>query len=333
MTRATLKDVAAHAGVSHQTVSNVLNGHPSIRPTTRERVLSAIQALDYHPNQAAKALREARVTTLCCALYGHDIELVSDPYRNLVQSAFIAEANLHGYSSVTTFLDGRKPESIQALRQRFMGREFGGMVVVGTTLTEAQWREMQGWGIQIVLLDHHLSGTQAVTISANYQQGMADLVAHHVAQGRTHLALILPERDQGSTSVGRYQGFLKATAEHGVQTSFAHGDWSFESGQAAMRKLWKARRKPHAVLAGSDRMAAGALRAAYELGLRVPEDVAISGFDDFEFTRYTIPSLTTMHIPHEDMARQAVRSLLSLLEHNRAESRIFPLSLVVRESA
>lgn len=334
MPRVTLRDVAAHAGVSHQTVSNVLNGHPSIRPATRERVLSSIQTLDYHPNQAAKALREARITTLCIALYGHDAGLIGDPYRNMVQSACIAEANLHGYSMTTALLDGRKPDSIGVLRERFMQRQFEGVVVVGTTLTAQQWQEMQGWGMHLVLLDHHLPGTQATTVSADYERGMAELVAHHIAQGRTHLALIIPRRDRGSTSVGRLQGFLKATQAHGVKASVVDGYWTFESGQAALRELWAQTERPDAVLAGSDRMAAGALRAAHELGLRVPADVAISGFDDFEFAQYTTPSLTTMHLPHGDMARQAVRTLLGLLEQDAGtQSRLFPVSLVVRESA
>lgn len=333
LTRVTLKDVAVHAGVSHQTVSNVLNGHPSIRPTTRDRVLASIAQLDYHPNLAAKALREARVTTLCCALYGHDVEFISDPYRNLVQSAFVAEANLRGYSMTTAFLDGRQPASIDALRQRYLQRQFAGVVVVGTTLTADQWAQMQDWGVRTVLFDHHLPGTDAVTISANYDRGMADLVTHHASQGRRHLALILPLGDPGSTSVGRHQGFVQATEDLGLTTSVADGDWTFESGYAAMRALW-ADARPDAVLAGNDRMAAGALRAAHDLGLQVPHDVAISGFDDFDFALYTNPALTTMHIPHGDMARQAVRSLLELVETDHSpQSQVFPLTLVVRESA
>lgn len=329
-----MKDVAAHAGVSYQTVSNVLNGHPSIRPATRERVQQAIAELDYHPDLTAKALREARVMTLCCALYGHALDLTADPYRNLVQAAFIEEANRHGFSSITAFLDGRKPSSIAALRQRFMGRQFAGLVVTGTTLAEQQWREMQRWGVKTVLLDHHLPGTGAVSITADYAAGMRELVQHHAARGRTHLGLIVPTSDQGSTTRTRYEGFLAATRQLGLQTSVVNGHWTFDSGHAALYQMHASGNLPDAVLAASDRMAAGALRAALELGLRVPEDLAISGFDDFEFTRYTTPSLTTVRVPHADMARQAVRSLLALLEgQSSAElSRIFPTTLIVRES-
>ncbi|WP_295813983.1 LacI family DNA-binding transcriptional regulator [uncultured Deinococcus sp.] len=325
----TLRDVARHAGVSHQTVSNVLNGHPHVLATTRDRVLAAILALDYHPHQAAKALREARVTTLCCTFCGHDPENIDDPYRNLVQSAFIAEAQGHGYSVTTAFIgeDG----DLAPLRQRFLQRQFGGTVLVGTTLTSAQLRTIQGWSLPTVLFDHALPDT--VGISADYAAGMAALVQRHVATGRRHLALIIPVADPGSTSVERREAFLQACAQHGVQGRLVDGDWSYASGYRAMQALWAGDHPPDAVLGGNDRMGTGALRAAHDLGLAVPADVGISGFDDFQFAQFTTPALTTVRIPHGDMARHAVRALITVLGGGTPPSRVVPLSLTVRESA
>lgn len=334
MIRITLKDVAARAGVSHQTVSNVLNGHPSVRPTTRDRVLAAIRELDYHPSHAAKALREARVTTLCCAFYGHDPQDTDDPYHNTVQAAFVAEANARGYSMTTAFFDPDHPDSLEALRGQYQRGLFGGLVVVGVTLRAEPLAELQSWGVPVVLCDHHLPGVDVASVSADYADGMARLVEHHVARGRQNLALILPEDDPGRTARQRLQGFQQATREAGVSTTVLSRGWSFEVGEAAMHELCSRAERPDAVLAANDRMAAGALRAAHALGLRVPEDVAISGFDDFEFTRYTTPSLTTARVPHGEMTRQAVRDLLSRLESGEAPApRVFPVSLVVRESS
>jgi LacI family transcriptional regulator len=333
MTRVTLRDVALEAGVSHQTVSNVLNNHPFIRPATRERVLSAIQALDYHPNQAAKALRESRVTTLCCAFFGHDAEDISDPYRNLVQSAFVAEANARGYTMTTAFVNAGQTDSLQSLRQRYMQRQFGGAVIVGNTLDAGQWQTLDTWGLPTVLFDHALPGTAARFISADYHGGMARLVAHHVQQGRRRLALIIPDRDPSSTAVARVQGFLAAAQAQGAAAQVISGDWSYESGERALRTLWSQPQRPDAVLAGNDRMGAGALRAAHELGLRVPSELAISGFDDFEFARFTTPSLTTVQIPHGQMARQAVQHLIAGLEGRALPPPVAAqLPLVVRES-
>lgn len=344
MTRATLRDVAAQAGVSHQTVSNVLNDHPSIRPATRVKVLTAIEALDYHPNVAAKALRESRVTTLCCAFYEHSADDITDPYRNLVQSAFIAEAMANGYSITTAFLHGAQPESFAALRRTFLGKQFGGVVIVGTTLKSEQLEEFTRWEMPTVLFDHTDPAGSMSSVSGQYESGMAQLVAHHVSRGRRRLTLILPPDDQGSTAVLRRRGFLEAAASHGVSAQMTDGDWSSESGEAAFYRLWQSAQRPDAVLCGNDRMAAGALLAARTLGLDVPGDVAISGFDDFEFARYTAPSLTTVHVPHGEMARRAVRLLLKNLDPASDADREgtgktvpvsvqVPVRLIVRESA
>ncbi|MGY2896836.1 LacI family DNA-binding transcriptional regulator [Deinococcus sp. UYEF24] len=339
MTRATLRDVAAHAGVSHQTVSNVLNGHPSIRPTTRERVMVAIRALDYHPNLAAKALRESRVTTLCCAFYGHSANDISDPYRNLIQSAFIAEAIARGYSITTAFLTASDPESFQRLRGAFLGRQFGGVVMVGPTLPPQWLTEFGRWGMPTVLFDRADDSGVVPSVTAAYADGMVRMVGHHIERGRRNLALVLPLSDASSSAILRREGFRTALKHWGIPGRMVEGDWSSESGEAAFHQLWNATDRPDAVVCGNDRMAAGALLAARALGVHVPTEVAISGFDDFEFARYTGPSLTTIHVPHGEMARLAVRTLLARLETSSPEEPVdfastqMPVTLVVRESA
>ncbi len=338
MTRATLRDVAAQAGVSHQTVSNVLNDHPSIRPATRAKVLTAIEALDYHPNVAAKALRESRVTTLCCAFYGHSSEDISDPYRNLIQSAFIAETIKSGYSITTAFLDEAHPETFQRLRQAYLGQQFGGVVMVGTTMSAERLREFDRWKMPTVLFDRTDPGGLIPSVTADYVGGMARMVEHHVALGRRRLALVLPLSDASSSAVSRRTGFLAAVERAGVSGQLVGGDWSCESGEAAFRQLWSQAERPDAVLCGNDRMAAGVLFQARTQGLSLPADLAVSGFDDLEFARYTGPSLTTVHVPYGDMARRTVRTLLGRLERTSDEwpelsSLEMPVHLVVRESA
>ena len=205
---------------------------------------------------------------------------------------------------------------------------------MGTTLPASQLHDVQACGVQTVLFDHLVPGSATATIHADYERGMADMVAHHVAQGRTRLALLIPNGDPGSSAQARLRGFQQTTAQFGVQAEVVSSSWSYASGEAAMHALWSSGARPDAVVAASDRLAAGALRAAHDLGLRVPTDVAISGFDDFEFSQYTHPRLTTLHVPHGEMARQAVRHLVALVEQKEVPtSDAFPVSLVVRESA
>jgi LacI family transcriptional regulator len=334
MSQATLKDVAAQAGVSHQTVSNVLNDHPHIRPLTRERVMAAIKALDYQPNLAAKALREARITTLCCAFSGHDAAQIADPYRNLIQSAFVAEADGRGYSMSTAFLHSEEPQTYDRLRQRFRQKLFGGAVITGNNMPRSEWQTIQNWGLPCVLFDHRFEGYAVNTVCADYRQGMADLVRHHVMRGRRDLVLIVPLDDTGSTACERREQFLVSAQEHGVRGRLAAGDWSFESGAQTAQTLLGGKGRPDALLAGNDRMAVGALQAAQSLGLSVPGDVAISGFDDFEFALYTTPTLTTVRVPHGEMARAAVRTLLLLLDDGQDQPLLrFTTELIIRDSA
>jgi LacI family transcriptional regulator len=337
MSRATLKDVAAHAGVSYQTVSNVLNDHHSVRPITRERVIQSIRILDYHPNQAAKALREARVTTLCCVFYGYRSEDIHDPYHNLIQSAFILEAYAHGYSMTTAFLDGQSAESLESLRKAFMQGRFGGIIVViaGTTLATKQAQMFKDWGLPFVLFDNETRETKIPAVTADYAQGITELVNHHVARGRTRLTLLISKEDLANSATARRNGYLQAVRAHNLPHQVIFGEWTFESGERAFYEVWDSPNRPDALICANDRMAAGAIFAARKLGIQVPEQIAISGFDDFEFAAYTSPSLTTVRVPYGEMAQQALRTLLETLEDSsRPTQTIYlPVSLVVRESS
>ncbi|AZI44128.1 LacI family transcriptional regulator [Deinococcus psychrotolerans] len=335
MTRATLRDVAAHAGVSYQTVSNVLNDHPSIRPTTRQRVLDAIRTLDYYPNQAAKALRESRVTTLCCAFYGHSASDISDPYRNLIQSAFVAQSNQSGYDMTTAFLSHGQPQSFQTLKSNFLQQRFAGALVVGSNLTSQEVQMFRDWKMPTVFFDHTVPALDMPSVTADYAQGMVQLVTHLAQQGRRRLALIIPKDDQGSTAAARRESFTQAAEQHGLAHQVVQGDWSYDSGKAAFEALHAGSFAPDAVLAGNDRMAAGALRAAHRLNVDVPGDVTISGFDDFEFALFTAPTLTTVHVPYGEMARKAVELLLTEISpgSSQAVQLSLPTQLIIRESA
>ncbi|ULH17505.1 LacI family transcriptional regulator (plasmid) [Deinococcus sp. KNUC1210] len=321
-------------------MSNVLNDHPSIRPQTRERVLRAIEALDYHPNIAAKALRESRVTTICCGFYDHSPENIADPYRNLVQSAFMAEATAQGYDTTTAFLNSDVPRTFDAFRASFLQQRFAGVVLVGTSVTPERLDLFSRWNMPTVLLDHTEPSPVLPVVTADYRSGMEQLVTQLALRGHQHLALIIPPGDRGGSAVARREGFLAAAHRHGLQTTTEPGNWSSESGETAFSRLWSRTPRPDAVLCANDRMAAGALYAARTMGVRVPADVRITGFDDFEFARYTAPSLTTIHVPLAEMARAAVKLLLAEIEYTRSGQPrgepVFlkmPVTLIERESA
>jgi len=334
MARVTMKDVARKAGVSYQTVSNVLNNSPLVRPATRDRVLQAIQELDYHPNFAAKALRAARTMTVALIFVDATPHEVADPYRNLIQAAVAHEADEHGYTVLTGFLQQRDTRTLEKLREQFRQQRFDGAILAATQLSAHTARKLKEWKMPAVLFDHSDPTSGFPHVTADYAGGMRDLVQRLVQHGRRDLALIIGH-DDGSTTRDRRDAFEQATRTLGVRARVVPGDWTFASGSRAFRDLWTAEDRPDAVLAGNDRMAAGCLAAARELGARVPADVAVTGFDDFEFAWYTAPSLTTIHVPYEDMTREAFRVLLQLIDQPRGtpNRHCLPVRVMWRESA
>ncbi|AFZ66891.1 LacI family DNA-binding transcriptional regulator [Deinococcus peraridilitoris] len=329
-----MKEVAARAGVSYQTVSNVLNDHPLVRPATRERVLQAIRELDYQPNFAAKALRAARSMTLTCAFFEHPTEELGDPYRSLIQAAVAHEADKRGYSTLISFVFREQPTTHQQLRRLFQQKRSDGAIIVGPSIDPEFAAGTRHWRMPTVLLDYSGPETAFSTVTADYAGGVHQLVDHLVAQGRRRLALIIAP-DQGTTAAERHRGFHEALARHKLPGRVHPGEWSFAAGERAFQQLWAHKPRPDAILAGNDRMAAGCLAAARTLGVRVPKEVAITGFDDFEFARYTAPTLTTIHVPYAEMAAHAVRTLTELIDQPERQpvTHCLPVTLAGRQSA
>ncbi|HWG84762.1 MAG TPA: LacI family DNA-binding transcriptional regulator [Deinococcales bacterium] len=333
MAGATLKEVAARAGVSHQTVSNVLNG-VSVRPATLERVRAAIRELDYHPNFAARALRAAKAMTVTLAFYEHSTEAITDPYRNLVQAAIAHEATRHGYSLLNTFVYRERPPTLASLRQQYRQRRTDGTILVGLRNDPALVRELEAAGAPLVLFDYSGPPVPFPTVTAQYAEGMHQVVDHVVGLGRHRIALVIAG-DDITTRIEREESFLATTRAYGIETIVCRGDWTYSFGERAFRDLWASERRPDAVVSANDRMAIGCLAAARDLGVRVPEEVAVVGFDDFEFSRYTHPALTTVHVPFSEMAAQAMTLLLGAISGDASPvGRIrLPVTLVRRQSA
>ena len=333
MARATLKEVAARAGVSHQTVSNVLNG-VSVRPETRDRVRVAMRELNYQPNFAAKALRAAKSMTVTLAFFEHDSEEIGDPYRNLIQSAVMYEATKLGYSLLSTSIHRTGPATLVTLQETYLQRRTDGAILVGVPNDATLLQQIRNAKLPVVLYDYAGPPAGFPTIVAQYAEGIRQVVDHLTGLGKQHLALVIPP-DDITTRVEREYSFLAATQGRGLETTIYRGDWTYASGERAFHHLWTRDRKPDAILAGNDRMAVGLLAAARRLGVRVPQDVTVTGFDDFEFSRYTVPSLTTVHVPYAHMAREALRQLLQSLSGTSAEPDMqrFPVHFIRRESA
>ena len=256
----------------------------------------------------------------------------------------MAEATAHGYDVTTAFLSSDVSRGVargfDTLRASFLQQRFAGAVVLDTTLTPERLDLFSQWNMPCVLLDHAHPSARLSVVTADYHSGMEQLVTYLAARGHRHLALVIPPGDPGGSAEARREGFHTAASRYGLQTTTEPGDWSAASGETAFTRLWSRPLRPDAILCANDRMAAGALYAARNLGVSVPTDVSITGFDDFEFARYTAPSLTTIHVPLAEMARASVKLLLAAIEDARSSRTAseptflrMPVTLVERESA
>lgn len=303
---ASIRDVAARAGVSRQTVSRVLNRQPGMTEETAERVRRAIAELDYQPNRAARILASARHRTLGLITTAPTMFGPSS-----IALALELAARAHGYAiTVVSTRTGREPELSTALDE-LVRHGIDGLVVIAPQAESWDVLQSRLDGIPSVTLQWH--GGPAHTAYLDQHTGAVAATRHLVGLGhRRILHLAGPE---GWAEVEqRSEGYRSALVDEGVDPlPVVHGDWSADSGYAAgMARLPD--RDFTAVFASNDQMAIGLLHAARDLGIRVPEELSIVGFDDIPEARHAAPPLTTVRQEFEELGDAAVTRLIALIE-------------------
>lgn len=329
-----LKDVAEAAGVSVKTVSNVVNGAEHVAAGTRTRVQAAIDALGYHPNLTARRLRTGRSGVIALAFP----ELPS-PYFAELAVEVIAAARRHG---CTVLMDDTAGDPNAELR---IASGLGDPMIDGVILSplgldqnELARRDRR---VPLVLLGEADFGLVCDHVHIDNVAAAREAVEHLVVSGRRRIAAIgWQDPTPRATAQQRMTGYRQALAGAGLPLEPALWPpvraYSRPDGAAAMRRLLKLPTRPDAVFCFNDLMALGALRALYEAGLRVPEDVALVGFDDVEEAEYAVPSLTTVAPDKTAIAEAAVDALLYRISEGCAQpGRLIQPGhrLVVRESS
>jgi LacI family transcriptional regulator len=304
-----LEQVARVAGVSLATASRVLNGGARRpREELRQRVLAAVRTLNYSPNANAQAV--ARGLSDIVGLVVHDI---SDPYFASIASGVMREADRHGL--VVTVTDTRRdPEREIAYVAALRRQRARAILLAGTRTTDARLTRQLGeeleayrsFGGRVALISQHVFGID--TIQVLNQQGGADLAEALYGLGYRRFAL-LPGPPALRTPRDRVAGFRRALTAHDVTVEpgdIVNSDFSRDGGYEAMTRLLAQGTRAHCVFAANDVMAVGAMAAIRAAGLHVPGDVAVAGFDDIVTLRDIMPSLTTVHIPLEELGTRAV---------------------------
>jgi len=335
---ATLADVAALAGVVPMTASRAINGTGYVSTAVRERVMQAARELQYRPNIIARQLRGSRLNAV-----GVLLPDIANP--------FSAEL-MHGIKEVlekagfTLFL-GTTESSVkqeQAAIQAFIDHRIDGLIVATHESKEGDAAIVAAvsQSIPVVLLGRRSEMRSVDWVAADDYQGGYDAAQHLASMGHARIGFIGCSL-QGVPSLPRFAGFLDGLGAAGLKIDPRHAicgvdgpGWATEStGFDGMLALSKLKTRPTAVMARNDAAAIGALRAANVLKLRVPEDVAISGFDNIPSAAFQSPPLTTVEQPTREQGRIAARLLLERIHGDRqaqSQTVVMPCALIVRES-
>jgi LacI family transcriptional regulator len=327
-----LEDIARLAGVSKSTVSRVVNHHPNVSERTRTRVMRVISEQNFRPNSAARALVTQHTRVLSVVIPQPYGEAFTDPFFLLVLQNISRIATLKDYA-IMLWIGGHEEREERFAERILQNAFFDGILIISADDKDPLLHTLRRAGYPFVQIGPpQFEGAHFV--DANNRRGAYDAGKYLASLGYRRIGLITGPLDKAEAR-DRLIGCLDGLAECGVSPLpewIAEGNFDEPSGYRAMRRLL--RHDLQAVFASNDSMALGALRALDEAGLRVPDQMALVGFDDMPFAATTKPPLTTVHQPIADIGEAAARMLLELVEDGSAEPRqvILPTRLVVRES-
>lgn len=313
----TIGDVARRAGVSRATVSRVLNDYPHVRPRVRAAVERAMRALGYRPDQVARSLARRETRTL-----GLVVADITNPFYAETARAIVETARGHGYNVIlcnTDNLPRLQEEYIEVLRQRRVDGIIFGSVFLDDPVVEG----LVEAGYPCVMYNRRLRSGRGNYIVLDNVRASYDLTRHLLELGHRRMGFIAGLRDI-STAAERLRGYraaLRGVALPIDPTLIRPGAFKAEMAQRAALELLKLPRRPTAIVAGNDLMALGVIQAAGDLGLKVPEDLAVVGFDDIEIAAHRVVELTTMAQQKAEMGRMAVVWLLEVIRDPRRYTR------------
>ncbi len=335
----TLRDVAEHCDVSIATVSAVVNRATWVSEETRQRVQGVVDGLGYRPNQLARGLKTRRGYAV-----GVIVSDLTNPFFTEIVRGLSHALRETGNSLLLCDSDHQFEIGDLNLRMLFEGHVVG-VVLVGDTVREdtlrAYTRRQRRVPVIAIERDYDIDGVSCLLTDS--EQGAYTITRHLIDQEFKRIAMITgPHEGPGSTTYGRAQrvdGYRRALREAGRVVDarlVAEGNFRYSGGREAMQRLLSVSDRPDAVFASNDMMALGAMEAAREAGLRVPDDIALAGWDDISVAALMTPALTTVAMPKRQLGAAAAELLIRQIPHGANHEEVrqkFPVDLVVRQSS
>jgi DNA-binding LacI/PurR family transcriptional regulator len=331
VTAPTLAEVAKLAGVSIATASRVINSSARVSNGARQLVRDAATQLGYVRHRAAPAHPRTRLRSVAAVVYAPHNRLFADPFFGRLIASASEEFAIHDIPMlVVPVTDARLP-----IVERYLhSGQFDGVLLLADHGRHPLSMLLPTFGIPVIMVGRPMQPTRASYVDADNRAGARHAVEYLIRQGRRSIVTIAGRPDMAA-GADRLSGYRDALACAGLtEAGIAYGDWGQASGVHAMWRLLDQRPGLDAVFVASDIMAAGALHALRRAGRRVPEDVAVVGFDDHALAQQTRPPLTTVRQPIEQFGSVAAGLLLAALNgDDDQEAIVLPTTLITRESA
>lgn len=327
---ATIKDVATRSRVSVATVSHVINNTRFVTPELRDRVVTAMRELDYEPDPLARGLRNKRTNMIALV-----IPDISNPYFPELARGVQDVANQNGYVAILCNTD-RDITQERRILHILSRQHVEGIIINPAGVTADDVLPIQSRGVPIVVFGHQIAHPAFDAVMVDDHQASHDIVAHLITRGHRRIAHLGSPRPHSGRL--RYEGYLQALQEHGLPLEsdlVTEGPWTQKGGYGAVRVLLQRRPLPTAVFAANDLMAIGAMLGIQEAGLRIPDDIAVAGFDNIDQAACVTPSLTTVHQPKYEAGKKLAEILFHRLRKEAPldpQHIILPYDLVIRAS-
>jgi LacI family transcriptional regulator len=327
----TIRDIARMAGVSHTTVSRVLNDDPRVAQETRKRIVRVVEEVGFKPDPRARSfvLRKSR-------LIGLEVVDIGTPFCAELARGIEDQAHQEGYNVIFCSTD-EKPERLENFVNLMTGVGTDGLIFTSSRLHEPLVERLVDDKFPLVLINRKMKGEAFNYVVLDNFQGAYDITEHLIHIGYRGLAIIDGPLTV-STGSERLKGFQAALKDHGIslgQDFILHGPWSRMTGYTSAKRLLETKKRPEAIFGASDNIALGVIDAVEEMGLRIPDDIALVGFDDTDFASISRINLTTISQRKYEMGQLGVQILIDQIEgktDNCIHKIVLEPRLIIRES-
>jgi LacI family transcriptional regulator len=317
----TIYDVAREANVSMATVSRVVNGNPNVKPSTRKKVLEAIERLGYRPNAVARGLASKKTTTV-----GVIIPDISSIFFAELARGIEDIATMYKYNIILSNSDQNKDKELHLLNT-MLGKQVDGILFMGGYISEEHVTEFKKSPVPIVLAATIEENNIIPSVNIDYEQAAYDAVAFLIEKGHKRIVYVTGPADDPINNK-KLAGYRRALEQYGLtydENLIIEGDYSYDSGIEAYEKIAELDEQPTAVFVGTDEMALGVIHSAQDHGVNIPEQLEVVGFDNTRLATMVRPRLTTVVQPMYDIGAVAMRLLTKYMNKEHVENHIVVL--------